>query len=99
MPEYIADEAYHVVRLRDGRQLSYAQYGDPGGFAILNAHGGLACRLDVAGAAPAAELCKVRLVSPDLASAARTRNRAEPSWTGPETSPNCLTGSMSTGLP
>jgi pimeloyl-ACP methyl ester carboxylesterase len=65
MPEHVADEAYHVVRLRDGRRLSYAQYGDPGGFAILNAHGGLACRLDVAGAAPAAELCKVRLVSPD----------------------------------
>ena len=32
MPEYVADEAYHVVRLRDGRQLSYAQYGDPDGF-------------------------------------------------------------------
>src|SRR6516165_2622946 len=65
MPEYVADEAYHVVRLRDGRQLSYAQYGDPDGFPILNAHGGLACRLDVAGAAPAAEMCGVRLVSPD----------------------------------
>ena len=65
MPEYVADEAYHVVRLRDGRQLSYAQYGDPDGFPILNAHGGLACRLDVAGAAAAAQLCGVRLVSPD----------------------------------
>ncbi|MFJ9370295.1 alpha/beta fold hydrolase [Nocardia sp. NPDC101769] len=65
MSEYVADEAYHVVRLRDGRQLSYAQYGDPDGFVTLNAHGGLACRLDVAAAAPTAELCGVRLISPD----------------------------------
>jgi pimeloyl-ACP methyl ester carboxylesterase len=35
----------HFVRLRDGRSLSYAQYGDPAGFPILSAHGGLACRL------------------------------------------------------
>jgi hypothetical protein len=59
MPEHFADEPHHVVQLRDGRWLSYAQYGDPDGFAILNAHGGLACRLDVATAAPAAELCRV----------------------------------------
>jgi pimeloyl-ACP methyl ester carboxylesterase len=65
MPEHIADEAYRVVRLRDGRQLSYVQYGDPDGFPILNAHGGLACRLDVASAAQAAEMCGVKLVSPD----------------------------------
>jgi pimeloyl-ACP methyl ester carboxylesterase len=65
LPEYGADEAYHVVRLGDGRRLSYTQYGDPDGFAVLNAHGGLACRLDVAAAAPAAKLCKVRLISPD----------------------------------
>jgi pimeloyl-ACP methyl ester carboxylesterase len=65
MAEHIADEADHTVRLRDGRQLSYAQYGDLEGFPILNAHGGLACRLDVASAAPAAEICGVRLISPD----------------------------------
>ena len=65
MPENVSGEAYHVIGLRDGRRLSYAQYGDQDGFAILNAHGGLACRLDVAGAAPAAELCGVRLISPD----------------------------------
>jgi pimeloyl-ACP methyl ester carboxylesterase len=65
MPQHVADEAYHVVQLRDGRRLSYAQYGDPDGFAIRNAHGGLACRLDVAAAAPAAERCGVRLISPD----------------------------------
>ena len=65
MAEHVADEAYHVVQLRDGRRLSYAQYGDPDGFAIVNAHCGLACRLDVAAAAPTAELCRVRLISPD----------------------------------
>src|SRR6201993_1539648 len=65
MPDDVSDEAYQVVRLRDGRRLSYAQYGDPDGFPILNAHGGLACRLDVAAAAPAAERCGVRLISPD----------------------------------
>lgn len=65
MLENVTGEAYHVIRLRDGRRLSYAQYGDPDGFAIVNAHGGLACRLDVAGAAPAAKLCGVRIISPD----------------------------------
>jgi len=65
MAEHVADEEYHVVQLRDGRRLSYAQYGDPDGFAIVNAHCGLACRLDVAAAAPTAELCRVRLISPD----------------------------------
>lgn len=43
-----------VVRLPDGRSLGYAQYGDPNGFPIVNAHGGMACRLDVAAAAPVA---------------------------------------------
>ena len=55
----------HVVRLRDGRPLGFAQYGDPDGFVVVNAHGGLACRLDVAAAAPIAARCGVRLISPD----------------------------------
>jgi pimeloyl-ACP methyl ester carboxylesterase len=58
-------ETYQVVRLHDGRRLSFVQYGDPGGFAVLNAHGGLACRLDVAGAASIAGPCGIRLISPD----------------------------------
>lgn len=65
MPEHIAGEGYDVVRLRDGRRLSYAQYGDPDGFPILSAHGGLACRRDVEGAASMAAACGVRLISPD----------------------------------
>jgi pimeloyl-ACP methyl ester carboxylesterase len=55
----------HVVRLRDGRSLGYAQYGRPDGAVVVNAHGGLVGRLDVAAAAPFAERAGVRLISPD----------------------------------
>jgi pimeloyl-ACP methyl ester carboxylesterase len=55
----------HVIGLRDGRSMTYAQYGDPAGFPILNAHGGLACRLDVAAAASVAAQSGIRLISPD----------------------------------
>lgn len=95
MSEYVADEQYRVVRLRDGRRMSYAEYGDPNGFPVLNAHGGLACRVDVSAGAPIANECGVRLISPtDRASAGRTRIRAGPSLTGRATSPSCLTDSM-----
>ncbi len=57
--------ADHVVGLRDGRSLSYAQYGDPRGFPIVSAHGGLACRLDVEAAASVAAQSGVRLISAD----------------------------------
>ncbi|MDT5208247.1 MAG: hypothetical protein QOF67_662 [Mycobacterium sp.] len=59
----IADD--RVVRLRDGRSLGYAQYGTRDGFPIVNAHGGLACRLDVAAADAVAAEAGVRLISPD----------------------------------
>ena len=55
-----------VVRLRDGRSMGYAQYGTRDGFPVVTAHGGLACRLDVAAAAdPVATECGIRLISPD----------------------------------
>ncbi|WP_445170286.1 alpha/beta fold hydrolase [Mycolicibacterium sp. Dal123E01] len=54
-----------TVRLRDGRAMSYAQYGTPDGFVVVNAHGGLACRLDVAASDDAARAAGVRLISPD----------------------------------
>jgi hypothetical protein len=31
MPENVAGTTDHMVRLRDGRRLSFAQYGDPDG--------------------------------------------------------------------
>jgi pimeloyl-ACP methyl ester carboxylesterase len=54
-----------VVRLGDGRSVGYTEYGDPDGFPIVNAHGGLACRLDVAAADAVATESGVRLISPD----------------------------------
>lgn len=66
MSEYVAGGGrYRLFGLRDGRRLSHAQYGDPNGFPVLNAHGGLACRLDVVAAASVANECNVRLISPD----------------------------------
>jgi pimeloyl-ACP methyl ester carboxylesterase len=74
----------HVVRLRDGRSLSYAQYGDPAGFPILSAHGGLACRLDVGPAASVAAQSGVRLISPDRPGVGRSDPRddllLDPKW-------------------
>jgi pimeloyl-ACP methyl ester carboxylesterase len=54
-----------IVRLLDGRSVGYAQYGQPDGFPIVNAHGGLACRLDVAAADAIATAAGIRLISPD----------------------------------
>jgi pimeloyl-ACP methyl ester carboxylesterase len=54
-----------VLQLRDGRRLSFTEYGDPAGVAVVNCHGGLACRLDVAAADGVARAAAVRLISPD----------------------------------
>ena len=55
----------HAIRLSDGRLLGYAEYGKPDGFVVVNCHGGLACRLDVAAADDVAAEAGVRLISPD----------------------------------
>jgi pimeloyl-ACP methyl ester carboxylesterase len=57
--------ADHAIRLSDGRSLGYAEYGKPDGFPIVNCHGGLACRLDVAAADDVAVEAGIRLISPD----------------------------------
>lgn len=54
-----------TVRLPDGRVLGYAEFGDPGGFALVNCHGGLTSRLDIAGCDAAARAAGVRVISPD----------------------------------
>jgi len=54
-----------VVRLPDGRDLAYEEYGDPAGFPVLSFHGGLSSRLDAAPADRAARAAGVRLLSPD----------------------------------
>ena len=56
---------HRIVRLRDGRSMGYAQYGTRDGSPIVNAHGGFACRLDVAAADTVAADAGVRLISPD----------------------------------
>jgi pimeloyl-ACP methyl ester carboxylesterase len=55
----------YIVRLRDGRSMGYSQYGAADGYPIVNAHGGLACRLDVAAADAVATETGIRLISPD----------------------------------
>ena len=45
--------------------MGYAQYGSGDGLPVVNAHGGLACRLDVAAADLAAVEAGIRLISPD----------------------------------
>jgi pimeloyl-ACP methyl ester carboxylesterase len=54
-----------VCSLRDGRRLGFIEYGDPAGFVVVNCHGGLACRLDVAAADGVAREAEIRLISPD----------------------------------
>lgn len=45
-----------MVRLPDGRSIGFAEFGAPDGYPIVNAHGGLVCRLDVAAADGVAHL-------------------------------------------
>jgi len=54
-----------TIRLRDGRALGYAEYGAPDGFAVVYAHGGLSCRLDIAAGASAAAHNGIRLIAVD----------------------------------
>jgi pimeloyl-ACP methyl ester carboxylesterase len=61
----MAPRSDHLIRLRDGRRLSYATFGNPAGAVVINAHGGLVCRLDVATAHEAASAAGIRLISPD----------------------------------
>ena len=59
------DREHRTVRLRDGRVVAYAHYGAPDGAVVVNAHGGLACRLDIAAADGPARAAGVRVISPD----------------------------------
>ncbi|MFI5511553.1 alpha/beta fold hydrolase [Mycobacterium sp. NPDC051804] len=45
--------------------MAYVEYGAPDGHVVVNAHGGLACRLDVEAANDVAVKAGVRLISPD----------------------------------
>lgn len=54
-----------TTRLRDGRTLAFQVYGDPAGRPLINCHGGVVCRLDVATADEAARSAGLRIISPD----------------------------------
>lgn len=54
-----------TVQLPDGRSLGYSEFGDPDGDALINCHGGLTSRLDIAGCDAAARAAGVRVISPD----------------------------------
>ncbi|MBA8958775.1 pimeloyl-ACP methyl ester carboxylesterase [Rhodococcus percolatus] len=65
MPRVHVGPEDRVIRLRDGRLMGFAEYGDSRGFTVVNAHGGLAGRLDVAAADRSARDLGIRLLSPD----------------------------------
>ena len=54
-----------TIRLKDGRTLGYAQYGDPKGKTILYFLGGISSRLDIAFAAKYCSERNIRLIAPD----------------------------------
>lgn len=58
-------ETDHMLTLADGRQLGFAVYGDPNGMPVLNCHGGLMSRSDVALADADARDLGVCILSPD----------------------------------
>lgn len=54
-----------TVRLHDGRQLGYAQYGASDGKVVVYCHGGLSSRLDISWADEICRQCDVRLLAVD----------------------------------
>ncbi len=54
-----------TLTLPDGRAVAVAEYGDPAGRPVVNCHGGIVSRHDVASAHGAAAALGVRIVSPD----------------------------------
>jgi pimeloyl-ACP methyl ester carboxylesterase len=61
----VADRTKQTIKLKDGRQLCYAEYGDPNGFPIFVFHGNPNSRL-IWGLIPGSPfLPGVRLIAPD----------------------------------
>lgn len=57
--------ATHVIRLKDGRRLAYAEWGDPEGIPILHQHGMPGSRLDHAADLEFYRALGVRVITPD----------------------------------
>lgn len=60
-----AELAATVLRLPDGRELGYAEYGDPKGTPVFGFHGTPGSRLQLAPVAEAARRLGVRCIAPD----------------------------------
>lgn len=71
------------VRLADGRRLAYAEYGDPGGAAVLHFHGWPNSRVNAALGDEAARRAGVRLIAfdrPGFGRSDRKKQRTIASW-------------------
>ncbi len=78
-------EPVSSVILPDGRRLSYAEFGDPAGYPVLNCHGSFTGCLDIAVAGPVARRLGIRIVSPDrpgTGGSTRARGRVIAEWAG-----------------
>jgi pimeloyl-ACP methyl ester carboxylesterase len=53
------------IRLRDGRRLAFAEWGDPGGRPVIHHHGTPGSRLEHAGAPDVYRAAGVRVITPD----------------------------------
>jgi pimeloyl-ACP methyl ester carboxylesterase len=54
-----------AIRLRDGRQLAFAEWGDPGGRPVIHHHGTPGSRLEHEGAPEVYREAGVRVITPD----------------------------------
>lgn len=76
-------EVVRFTTLADGRRLSYAVFGDPFGYPVLNCHGSFTGGLDIAVAEPAARQLGLKIVSPDrpgTGGSTRARGRIIAEW-------------------
>lgn len=55
----------HKIKLKDGRMLGYAEYGDPKGKIVFFFHGWPSCRMHAENMTDAAKKLNVRIISPD----------------------------------
>ena len=74
--------ALQTLRLRDGRQLAYAEYGDPDGPAVVHCHGQPGSRLEGRLAETAARRLSVRLITLDRVTRRRVHKMAQQLFTG-----------------
>lgn len=65
LPETIKEDEFRCLRLADGRQLAFMEWGDPAGFPVFYFHGTPSSRLEAAFADQAAKRHGFRLIATD----------------------------------